>query len=382
MPVLVHVLLVIGLERARAAQLLQRAAVASGPLRRGDRLVGDAPGREVIAAVADHVQERVVGLMGTALFGRGHHAEHVRFPQPAQQARALPQRRLPQPLLSQVGEHHIGPLRPALVVPRVGDRSGQQPAKLAGLAVRHPHHHVADHLTGAQGPPYRKLLRPEPGPVLVHRPPDGCQGPGGHLGLRQAEDPPRRRVRAQHGPVSSVIDDTRRHGLEQRPAPLLCRSQLSGHLRQLALVADVGADIGGKQQDPRDAASGVTNRLIDAIDEPLFGLPAAVDPHLRLAAANQFPGFHAPGQSLHLALRGQFRQGLAQWPACQIPAADQPEAGVVGEIDNQVRHGQVGHGRWQAPDKLPHTGKPGRWSVPAPDRNLCTPGSAIHVPLP
>ena len=61
--------------------------------------------------------------------------------------------------------------------------------------------------------------------VLMHRPQDRRQGPAGQLGFRQAEDPYRRRVRVQNGPVRGVVHDTRRHGLEQRPAPLIRRGR-------------------------------------------------------------------------------------------------------------------------------------------------------------
>jgi hypothetical protein len=91
-PVPVDILLFEWLEGSGPAQLLQGVLVTLGPFEGSDPLQGDPPGLEVVPAVADDVQERVIGLVDLLLTD-DHDAQHVRFPQPAEQAGALAQGR-------------------------------------------------------------------------------------------------------------------------------------------------------------------------------------------------------------------------------------------------------------------------------------------------
>ena len=379
-PVTVHVFLLQRRNDARPPQLRDRGEVAAGVFRGGDRLIGQAPRLQVLAAVADEVEEEVIRLVDP-LLAADDHTERVGLAQPAEQGVALPQGRLHPALLGQVGEHHVGALRTARLVPGLGYRGDLMPADLARAGVRHADDHVGDHLPGAQDPAERQVLRPERGAILVHRPPDGVQWPGGHLGLRQAVDPPRRGVRAEHGPVSGVVDDTLRHGLEQPAKPLLRHRELGRRLLQLEPPLDVGGDIGGVQQDPRDVPVGVTDRLAHVIKEQLLGVLLAAEPDGRLAAVDGLPGFHDLVEYVHPV--GQFREGLVQRPAKQIPVAYQPEACLVGEIDDQVGPGQVGHSGGQAREQFLHESKPVWCSVPTWDRNrdLRTPPAALNAVL-
>ena len=202
------------------------ATAAASPLAYSggsDRLIGQAPGLQVVAAVADEVEEGVVGVVDP-LLAADDHAERVGLPQPAEQSGALPQGRLHPALLGQVGEHRVGALRPALLVAGLGHRGDPQPADLIRLAVRHPEHHVTDHLAGAQRLAHRQLLGGHRGAVLVHGAPERVQRPG-DLGLGEPEDLPRRRVYPEHGPVGGVVDDTLRHGLEHAAELLLGRGE-------------------------------------------------------------------------------------------------------------------------------------------------------------
>ena len=96
-----------------------------------------------------------------------------------------------------------------------------------------------------------------------------------------------------------------------------------------------------------------------------FGRPS--DRHVLLAGADRLPGFHDLVEYVHPV--GQFREGLDQRPAEQIPVAGQPETSLVGEIDDQVGPGQVRHSGGQARQQLPHEREPAWWGVPAWDRN-------------
>ena len=119
----------------------------------------------------------------------------------------------------------------------------------------------------------------------------------------------------------------------------------------------MGGHIGGAQQDACDIPVGVANRLVDVIQEQvLLGRPTAVEPEPRLTAADGLPGGHDPVECLHLV--GQFRHGLTQRLAEHVPAADQPGTGVVDEIHDQARPGQVGHDGGQAGEQFPHEREP------------------------
>ena len=149
-------------------ELPVRVGVGVHPLGRRDHLAGDAAGLHVVPGVADDVEERVVGVVHVVLAVH-HHADHVGLAQPAHQLGAFAQRRLGPALLGQVPEDGVGPLRPAVLVARVRHRGDPQPAQLPGPAVRHPQHHVGDHLAGAQRDRDREVAGLERGAVLVHR---------------------------------------------------------------------------------------------------------------------------------------------------------------------------------------------------------------------
>src|SRR6516225_3232200 len=91
------------------------------------------------------------------------------------------------------------------------------------------------------------------------------------------------------------------------------------------------------------------------------------EPDRLLAAADGLPGFHDLVEYVDPV--GQFWESLGQRPAEQIPVADQPETGLVGEIDDQVGSGQVGHSGGQAREQFLHESKPAWWGIPAWDRN-------------
>ncbi len=67
MPIPVHVLLLKGPERSRAAQLLNSVIIAGGPPRGRDRPPVNPPGLQVVAGITDDVEEGVVGLVNALL---------------------------------------------------------------------------------------------------------------------------------------------------------------------------------------------------------------------------------------------------------------------------------------------------------------------------
>ena len=151
------------------------AASRAGIFRGSDRLVGQAPRLQVVAAVADEVEEGVVGVVDP-LDAADDHAERVGLAQPAEQGGALPQGRLHPALLGQVGEHHVGALRPPRRILGLGYRGDPVPADLARPAVRHADDHVGDDLSGAQDPAQRQSSGWERGAILVDRPPALASG--------------------------------------------------------------------------------------------------------------------------------------------------------------------------------------------------------------
>ncbi len=86
------------------------------------------------------------------------------------------------------------------------------------------------------------------------------------------------------------MDDALRHGLEQRPVPLLRGGQVPGQHLQPVPVPDMRGGIGGVQQDPGDGFAGVAHRLAGELHEHLPCLRTALlnpDPGL-----DGFPGLH------------------------------------------------------------------------------------------
>jgi hypothetical protein len=221
-PFLVHVLLLERLARPGPQQLLPGLGLNAGPPRRGNLPPVKPPGLEVVPAVADHAEVGVVGLVDQ-LLARDHHAEHVGVPQPAEQGGTLPQRLLGLALLGQVGEDRVGPAGPSPVVAGVGNRGDPHPAQLAGPSVPEAGYHAADDHAGPQRHPHRQVLGRVRRAVLAQRLALRHERPRRQRGQVHAQDLAGRRVHPDDGPVGVVVDDTLRHGLEQRAVPLLRR---------------------------------------------------------------------------------------------------------------------------------------------------------------
>jgi hypothetical protein len=141
--------------------------------------------------------------------------------------------------------------------------------------------------------------------------------------------------------------------------------------------------IGGIQQDPGESSAGITHRLAGKVHEQLPGPPAApVNPDPGFGALDGLPSLHDSFEQIAHPLAGQFRQRLAQRHAGHAPIAGKPAVSVIGEVDNQVRSGQIGHRSRQAHKQVPDPREPVRRGVPTRHRNhdLCTPGAIKPAP--
>jgi hypothetical protein len=145
----VHELLLVGLAGPAVPQLRDARVVAGSPLRRGHGSPVHPAVREVGPVVADHRQERVVGLEDAPLVGQ-HEAEHVGVAQAPQEAVPLPQGGGCSALLGQVGEHRVDASRHAVRVGCLGHRGDEQPPSLARLPVPHTHDDVPHDVCGPQ----------------------------------------------------------------------------------------------------------------------------------------------------------------------------------------------------------------------------------------
>ena len=208
-PVPVHVLSLEWAANSELPQLCYGVVLPVSPLRRGDIPPRDSSGIQVMPGVADDFEVGVVGLVDPLLVG-DHHAEHVRCAQPTHQLDAFTESRLRPALLGQVLDYRVCPLRPTVLVRRLGNRGDQQPPQLAGLAMRCAHQHVGDHLAGAQRHRDRQLLGAERRAVLAHRMPSWRRGPREHIARVDADHLARCLVRRRDQPVGGVVDNAQR----------------------------------------------------------------------------------------------------------------------------------------------------------------------------
>ena len=139
-------------------------------------------------------------------------------------------------LLGQVGEDRICPARPALIIPGIRDRGDPHPAQFAGLPVPKTDDHPGDDLTGPQRYRHWQVFRGERRTVLAHCPSLADNRPRCHRGRIHAQYLAGGRVHTDDRPVGVVVDDTVRHGLEQRPIPLLRRGILGQRVQPIRAV--------------------------------------------------------------------------------------------------------------------------------------------------
>ena len=100
-----------------------------------------------------------------------------------------------------------------------------------------------------------------------------------------------------------------------------------------------------------------------------------MNPDPGFGALDGLPGLHDSFEQIEQPLAGQFRQRLAQRHADHVAIAGKPAVSVVGEVDNQVRSGQIDHRSRQARKQVSNPREPVRRGVPTRHRNhdLCTP---------
>jgi hypothetical protein len=332
------------------------------PLRWCDQLAGDAAGLHVLPRVAGDVEEGVVGIVHMVLAVHDH-ADHVGLAQPAHQLGAFAQRRRGPALLGQVPEHGVGPLRAAVLVAGVGHRSDPQPARFPGPAVRHAHHHVGDHLPGAQRDRDRDVARLERGAVVVHH--GGGDRPGDHFLLVEAENLAGRRVGPEDQAVGVVVDDALGQGLEQGLVTLLRRGQLRGKRLLLPPVADLLGHVAQLQQHAVGPPVRAAHRLVKARNENLFGRSLApADEQLVLITLEWLTGLQHAGDQFGPALRREFRECLPDRPAEQVLAADEPAVRVVGELEDEIRPGHIGYRHRNTGEQLAQHHQPGAGTAP------------------
>ncbi len=155
------------------------------------------------------------------------------------------------------------------------------------------------------------------------------------------------------------MDDALRQGLEQCAVPVFRHGQLRRQRLLAAPVPDLRGDVGGEQQHSGHGAVGAAHRLVDEVDEYLFGLvTVAAEPQPGLVAAEWLAGLHDLAEQVEAPLAAQFRECCAHGQADHITAADQLPVLAVGEHDDQVGPGQVGHCGGQAGQHLVHRGQP------------------------
>jgi hypothetical protein len=135
------------------------------------------------------------------------------------------------------------------------------------------------------------------------------------------------------------VHHTRRHGLEEGPEPPFRRAEPGRYRLEPLPVPDMRGHITGVQQDSGDIPGVVPDRLVDVIGKPLLSPPTAIEPDPRLAAPDGLAGLQDPADHPGRALLSEFWQGLVQRPADQVPVTGQPDAGVVGKIDDQAGYG-------------------------------------------